>query len=529
MKLLELGKADSRFSYWLACLWSACIVVALNNPISQANAAEWDIQPRLMVSETYTDNVRMGGGIGFGGFGGIGRRGGSEFITQINPGIGITGKSRRFDVNINYTLNNLIYARNERFLMRHQLNSHGTAEVIKDHFFVDANAVVTQQNVSLLGPLALDNASLTGNRRSTHSWGVSPYARQRFKNFAAGELRYTHSEVSSSIRNFSSYAADSAIFMLNSGSDFRTLGWGIDLNHTEVNRKFSGSSLRRLGTIKMDRAIASLKYAVTSHFDLIGTAGYEYNSFISIRGKPSSHLWTIGFSWIPTQRTSISASGGQRFFGTTYAASIDHRTRSTVWNLSYVEDITTFGGQSSSGGILSAGMLSSLFSGIQEGQILLDQGLPSSFANPNNFLTNRLFLLKRLQGSLTLNGKKNSLVFRAFNYSRKSFSPDEEDAGLIGLANARLTRDTVQTGGNVLWNHRLSPRSNANFNLGYIRRSYGVTNQKDDNIIVSASLNKQFTPNTTGSIMYAHHRRESDRNNSSYAANRVTATVNLNF
>lgn len=525
----SLDYAGSCFSRWLAYLWSGCIV-GLGGSVSQVNAAEWDIQPRLMVSEAYTDNVRMGGGgIGFSGLGGQ-SRGGSDFITQINPGVNITGRGRRYEANLDYTMNNLVYARNERFLMRHQLNSNGTAEIIKNHFFVDANAAVTQQNVSLLGPLALDNGNLTGNRRSTQRWSISPYARQRFKNLAAGELRYIHNEMSSNVRNFSNNISDSAVFSLNSGSAFSTLGWGVNLSHTEIDRKYSGPRLGALKTIKMDRASGSLKYVVTSHFNLIGTAGYEHNNFISIRGKPSSPFWTVGFSWAPTQRTNVSASGGRRFFGNTYAASVDHRTRSTVWNLSYIEDITTFGGQSSSGGVLSADMLSSLFSsGTQGGQALLDQGFSGSFSDPNNFMTNRLFLLRRLQASLTLNGKKNSLVFRAFNYSRKSFSPDEEDADLIGLSNAILTRNTTQTGGNVLWNHRLSPRSNANINFGYIRSSYDVTNQADNNIIISASLNKQFTSNTTGSIMYTHNRRESDRNNSNYSANMIMATVNMNF
>jgi len=519
--------SDNCFSRWMACLWSGCIV-GLGSSVFQVNAAEWDVQPRLAVSETYTDNVGMGGG-GFGGFGGRGGRGGSDFITQINPGVNITGEGRRFKINLGYTMNNLIYAESERFRMQHQLNSNGTAEIIKNHFFVDANAAVSQQNISLFGPLALDNASLTGNRRTTHRWSISPYVRQRFKSLASGELRYTHSETGANVQNFSNNTSDSAIFSLNSSSAFRTLGWGMDFSHMEISRKYSGPTLGALKTIKMDRASGSLKYIVTSHFNLIGTAGYEHNSFISIRGKPSSPFWTVGFSWVPTQRTSISASGGRRFFGNTYAASLDHRTRSTVWNLSYVEDITTFGGQSSSGGILSADMLSSLFTGSLGGQALLDQGFSGSFSDPNNFLTNRLFLLKRLQASLTLNGKKNSLVFRAFNYSRKSFSPDEEDADLIGLNNAILTRDTTQTGGNILWNHRLSPRSNANINFGYIRSSYDAVNQDDDNIIVSASLNKQFTSNTSGSIMYMHNRRESNRNNGSYSANRITATVNMNF
>lgn len=516
--------SGSIFLRWVAYAWGSCIV-GWGSSAFPVNAAEWNIQPRLTVSETYTDNVGIGGG--FGGFGGRGH--GSDFITQINPGMNISGEGRRFKVDLGYTMNNLIYAKSERFLMRHQLNSNGTAEIIKNHFFVDAKAVVDQQNVSLLGPVALDNTSLTGNRRTTHYWTISPYIRERFKDLASGELRYIHSETGANVRNFSNATSDAAIFSLNSGSAFRTLGWGMDFSHMEIGRKYSGPTFGSLKTIKMDRASGSLKYVVTSHFNLIGTAGYEHNSFISIRGKTSSPFWTVGFSWVPTQRTSISASGGRRFFGNTYAASFDHRTRSTVWNLSYVEDITTFGGQSSSGGILSADMLSSLFSGVQGGQALLAQGFSSSFSDPNNFLTNRLFLLRSLQGSLTLNGKKNSLVFRAFNYSRKSFSPDEEDVDLIGLANAILTRNTTQTGGNVLWNHRLSPRSNVNINFGYIRSSYDVVNQDDDNIIVSASFNKQLTSHASGSIMYTHNRRESNRNNSSYSANMIMATVNMNF
>ncbi|ABI59154.1 conserved hypothetical protein [Nitrosomonas eutropha C91] len=524
----SLGYADSSFSRWIACLWGGCIV-GLGSSVFQVNAAEWNIQPRLMVSETYTDNVRLGGGIGFGG-GGVGSQGGGEFITQINPGINITGEGRHFKANLGYTMNNLIYAKNERYLIRHQLNTNGTAEIVKNHFFVDARAVVTQQNVSLLGSQALDNASLTGNRRDVRIWSISPYVRQRFKNLAAGEIRYIHGEVSSNTRSFSDSTSDSAIFSLNSGSAFRILGWGMNFSHTEISRKYSGPRLGALRTIEMDRASGSLKYIVTPHFNLIGTAGYEHNSFVSIRGKPSSPFWTVGFSWAPTERTDISASGGKRFFGDTYAASVDHRTRSTVWNLSYIEDITTFGQQSLSGGsILSADMLSQLLSGTQNSEALLNQGLSSSFSDPNNFLTNRLFLLRRLQASLALNGKKNSLVFRAFNYSRKSFSPDEEDADLIGATNAMLTRNTTQTGGNVLWNHRLSPRSNANINFGYIKSRYSVTNQEDDNIIISASLNKQFASNTTGSIRYSHLRRESDRSNGNYNANVVTATVNINF
>ena len=496
-----------------------------------AQAAEWDIRPRLSISETYTDNVRLGGIGGFGGFGGLGGAGGgSEFITQINPGVNLTGNGRRFNANANYTLNSLFFANSGRTLIRQQLNSNGTAEILRDLFFVDGRASISQQNAFLFGSQALDNANLSGNTRDIRNWSISPYARHRFKNLASGEIRYARSGVSSNQRNFFNNSSDAFIASLNSGSAFRTLGWGINYTHTEISRERAGVNL---GKIEMERITGTLRYVITPQFSLIGTGGYERNSFISIRGKPSSHSWTAGFSWAPTSRTTLSASAGERFFGRTFSGAFDHRTRGTLWNASYVEDITTFGQQSLLGGsILNAGSLGQL-PGIGDAGGLLNRGLPSNISDPNNFLTNRLFLLKNFQASLTLNGRKNSLIFRVFNMSRKSFSSDQEDADLIGLQNAFLTRDTRQTGGNVLWNHRLGPRTDVNINLGYTQFEFNATNQTNDNIIATLGVNKQLSEKLNASLLYRHQRRITESTSGSFSnnfsANAITATLNMDF
>ena len=66
---------------------------------------------------------------------------------------------------VDYTMNNLIYAENSNFTrIRHQLNAVGTGELIKDLFFVDGRASIMQQNLSLLGPQAINNVNVTGNR-----------------------------------------------------------------------------------------------------------------------------------------------------------------------------------------------------------------------------------------------------------------------------------------------------------------------------------------------------------------------------
>ena len=284
------------------------IILVLSPPVTFA--AEWDFNPRLTVSETYTDNVRLGAaglGGGGGGFGGSGNQGG-DFITQINPGIIFTGVGRRFNIRTNYTMNNLIFAQNSNFSrIRHQLNASATTEIIKDFFFIDGMARRLQQNASLIGPQAVDNTNVTGNRIDIRAYNISPYLRYRFKRLASTELRYTRGIIESNLRNgLRNSQRDSFQYSLNSGSAFRTLQWGLNyskniIHFTRTNRE-----------IKMDRSIANLRYNLTSQFALTATGGYENNDFGSAsRRNLSAPSWTVGFFWAPTQRTDINLAAGK--------------------------------------------------------------------------------------------------------------------------------------------------------------------------------------------------------------------------
>ena len=167
--------------------------------------------------------------------------------------------------------------------------------------------------------------------------------------------------------------------------------------------------------------------------------------------------------WQPTERTNIAFSGGQRFFGDTYNALASHRTRLTVWDASYDENMTTFNQQARGfggevwrlgergfgrrlwrGGFGQAALVRlqpayhSAKSGSQSrahpartGAALLGMGLSGSFFDPTNFLTNRLFLQKRFQASFALNGLRNTFVVRGFNMTRQALSPATADDGLL--------------------------------------------------------------------------------------------------
>lgn len=485
-------------------------------PLSYAD--EWHIKPSLSVSQSYTDNVRLGGlGLLGGGLGGIAsRERQDDFVTQINPSLLFTGKSRRFEIDTSYLMNNLIFAKNGNLnRIRHQLRAKGTAELLEDLLFVDGLASIRQQNATLFGAQTTDNINVTGNRRDVRIYNITPYIRHRFGSIASTELRYTFGIVESSggLRNSQRHSYQAS---LNSGSYFRVFSWGLNYSHQRIH--IDGSQLRPARTIELERSVANITYNLTRRFALTASGGYERNSFISIRGKPSSPTWTVGFVWFPNKRTEISGNAGERFFGDTYAASIKYRTRLTTWEASYSEDITTFNQQAGGGAFGGSGAF-------------MGSGSFGGFLGSNNFLTNRLFLQRFAQASTTINGLRNTLSFRFFYRSRKAFSPEDDDAELVGIQNAGLLNNTRQIGGNASWSYKVSPLTTASLTASYIRfkflsgRPGGSRNR--DNMIFTANLQKRFGERLTGSLRYRYIQRTLVGSDS--YANTITASVKANF
>lgn len=270
----------------------------------------WRIIRRVNLRETYSDNIRLGS-----------QGAEADLVTQINTGLLVTGVGRRFNVNAGYMMNNLIYVEHSNLTrMRHQYNATATTELIENLFFVDGRAVMFQQNASLFGPQGLDNVNVTGNRADVKVYTISPYLRHRFQDFASTELRYTYGIVESNFNALRNSHRNAFQAGLNSGDAFRILNWGLNYSNQMIDFDKTGRS------VEMERAIGNLRYMVTPRFGLTATGGYERNTFISIRGSPTSPTWTVGFSWIPDERTNIVATAGQRFFGDTYSVLANHRT-----------------------------------------------------------------------------------------------------------------------------------------------------------------------------------------------------------
>ena len=188
----------------------------------------------------------------------------------------------------------------------------------------------------------------------------------------------------------------------------------------------------------------------------------------------------------------------------------------------YAEDITTFNQQA--GGFGAFGALGA--------NVTAGLGV-ENLLGVNNFLTNRVFLQKRFNASVALNGTRNTVSFSIFNLTRTPYSPAIDDAELIGLDNLLFFDHTKQRGGNMAWNYQFSARTHVNTTFGYFKSQFSRLNGGFGNLIYTTSLNKRFSDNFRGSLEYRRIERLSSAQlgvqNLGRSANAVTISLTKNF
>ena len=494
-----------------------------------STAADWTIVPRLNLIETYTDNVTLG----------VRGNEKSDFISQINPGISLSGTGARLKVNVNYSMQNLFYAneRNQNTTF-HQLSARENAELIRNFFFLDSTASISQQNISLLGPLTTNNENLTNNRTNVKTYSISPYIRHNISNFASTQARYTHNAVYTDLGRLSASQSDSVLLSLTSGSAFRSLGWGLNYNKQKTGGL--GTSIGDLSTsVDSEQYTGNLRYRISSKFSLTGTGGYQKYSYTSITGVSSGSFWTAGFVWNPTDRTSIAANAGESFFGKTYTLLTSHHTRRSNWSLNYNQTITNTRDQflipatTNSANFLNQLWASNIPDPVMRQQtvdaFIRDNGLSPSIFNPINFITNQFFLQRRLQATVALSGAKNTLVLSIFHMLSEPQTSGNRNDVLLGTSNFALTNNTKQIGGNALWSWKISPRTNANIGATYIKSNIPATGNEDETKTFRVGLTRQIQSKLNGAVNFRHVERTSNQIGSEYRENAISASLSMAF
>jgi uncharacterized protein (PEP-CTERM system associated) len=490
---------------------------------SHANAAEWRVNPRLDIRQTYTDNVKLA------------PRGSerSDFIADISPGLNISANGPGLKLKADYAFQYLRYVNDGKNSSTfHKLNAATNIDLIRNLFSFDGNASISQQSLSLTGPRATDNYAITDNRTTVRTVTASPYLHHDFRGFATSELRYTHTTVNTSTSAASSSRSDGFRVSMDSDPSFRTLGWGINYN-TQRN------SLADADAVNSSTASGNLRYLLTPQFSLNATGGYDKYDYIATAGAPGpeGRFYTGGFSWQPTERTTLAASAGRRFYGKTYSLNSSVRSRTSVWRLSYDESITTslsqFGLTSTDS---TADFLNQLFrSSIPDDaqrqqavdQFMTTTGLPATLTHSINYLTNQFFLQKALRASVAVTGSKNTVVFTAFNVSRQPQSIQDSTAALAGLSSL-TTGDTRQTGLSALWSWRVTALTSAIFNADTTKSKTNFNSTEERLKTVRTALAFRLQPKLNGVVELKHAVQTSSAGNN-YWENAISASLMMKF
>ena len=412
------------------------------------------------------------------------------------------------------------------------LNGSLNAELIQDLFYVDAKANISQQNISAFGPQSTSNININNNRADVRTYSISPYLRHNFGSRAFGELRYAHESLGTTSNLLAASNTDRLSMIVNSGESFQKISWS--LKASAQKNHFNGQR-----DVDQDSYSGTVRYFVDPHFSVTATGGYEKDTYVTLGDKPSGALYNAGFVWKPTSRTEVSATAGHRYFGPTYSFLAKHRSRQTVFNVSYTEDVTTTQQQfSSQPTINTAAFLDQLYSAQIPDPIVRQQvvealirqtGLGPTISNPNNSLTNTYFLQKSLQGSIAFTGARNTVLVTAFDARRTAQSPQQASTAVTTSPFNALNDSNKQLGITALWTHQLTTNLSSVAGLNANRTKSLTTSRVDNYKAVRVGLTQKFAPKATGSVELRRSQQNSDVLGGAIRENAITASLLMQF
>jgi len=361
-------------------------------PATAFAASDWKVTSGLSLSERYTDNVSLAA-----------RGGQSAFITQVAPRIGISRQGKRGNVNLAYSLTDLLYDSGQNNLTQ-DLNAAMQVEPVAGVFKLNGNARIGQQYASQFAPVSQDTYHTVSNRVETRSVSLTPSLHNEFfersivtdaslgLNYASADSN-TLSTSTSNTLNFSlrngprperltygvSYSRSSGNSNGVSASTFESESYNLGYVVYSKTRVFlnggrnSTQGVAGLQGLGSSYTTVGANWAPVNYFSLTGTAGQSGNSTsYSLSGnwsptrkinlaatagkRNSASSYSLSGNWTPSALTSLSASAQQNFDGgtfgvgtatnglssygyTSYALNLNHRVRRAVVGLNYTESV----------------------------------------------------------------------------------------------------------------------------------------------------------------------------------------------
>ena len=494
-----------------AC-WSVlgALAVAMVALPGVAAAQSVRVTPTFDTELTWTDNVDAE------------PNGRDDFILEVTPGVSVTRTGGRMTGSLSARLRNLMYANdtdaNTSFV---SLNGSGTYEAIEDLLFIDASASVSRSNLSAFSGRGTGDPFSVDPDNETRTWSITPRLESdlRFGEAGRGSIRYSSRGINSNSGGLGNQRADTWDVSLSDPGGFRFLGWGIDYSRTDLD---GGSST----SVQTEQTLRGTLFAnISSQFRLRGIVGRESNDYED-GVETSSDIVGGGIDWYPTDRTAISATVEDRFFGRGYDVSFNHRMSRSVWFLSASRDTSSLARDLGTGAIdfrdcLAFAENPDSFDGLTdiEREQLLNECRSLTLLG-----TNAAYVQRSIRGGFSLLGVRNTL---SFSVSRSDRSLLGESALLRPDDDFRNTDRVRTTSATVSWSHQLTGTSSL---ISSLTRSRSESLDEADldtrRLTGTIGLTRALGPHTQGGLRYRYQKSEGTND---YTENSVTATVGMRF
>jgi hypothetical protein len=388
-------------------------------------------------------------------------------------------------------LQNIHYARNDLNTTYQQYLARAGAEILPEHFFVDAASSLTQRTINTYGLRVNNNYAITDNRIDQHTASIRPSWYQSLGSNAEALLDYEHGIVnyndSQVAGTTSDSSLDSASLVMNSLSEQRRLSWKVIGQVAHINYAddaFDDLTLRHAGLL--------LGYRIVPGFSPLALIGYEDNDFGNDFGStdPKGAIWALGFRWQPSTRSELEVLAGRRFFGNTYRVKWRQRGRYLTSELSYTEDFED-------GTILA----------LQEVSLMENVG---AYPLSSLGVTGNVYLSKTFQASARYQKSKTTITITPF-YTQRVYdtsSQDQSDTGIYGS-----------------WGWAFAPNTTLNVNLQWDKTDTPSGDQNQTFTYSSIQLQHKLGDQTTASLGYFYTRSDSSDQQLAYNENAVSAQL----
>jgi uncharacterized protein (PEP-CTERM system associated) len=443
-----------------------------------SNKRSVSVVPRLSVTETFTDNVRLNE---------VTKQ--SDQTTEISAGLRMNIESPRLKTYFDYALTEIVYAHDEA--LKHNQNAlttFGTFDAIDNWALVDFSGTISQQAISAFGTQSISSNAINTNQAEVSVYRISPYVRGHLGGIGDYEARYSRQVTQTDAVGASGIATVDGTFKLTGGSNSKSLGWSADVGQQNVSYSTGRAT-------EVSHAKIGLSYGIGPQFKMLAEIGVEQQDLENTE-RQNYGTNSLGLEWRPSEVTKLSATFGHRAFGEVHNLNFEHRSARTVWKFTDSKDLSTsFGQPTQANQGKNYDLLFAQFASVEPDPtaraVLVNNYLQSNGIGTgavfNSFLTAAVSLQRRQELSFALLGVRDTIIVTS---SRSESSRlDTLSTGQDDLANANLVR---QQGLSLNYAHKLTP----DYTLGVIvmqQKSSGLTALQDVNL-------SSFNANLTGKI-----------------------------